>query len=91
MFSVTDDCGAPVDLDLYCQLFWKCLCVPGFLASFLFNSWISIVVLFLCRDADATRIDIYTGKSLMLLPGMSAIKPVVNLDLGCKCMLSLIE
>lgn len=65
--------------------------MPGFLASFLFNVWISIVVLFLCRDADATRIDIYTGKSFMLLLCMSAIKSVVNLDLGCKCMLSLIE
>lgn len=91
MFSVNDDCGASVDFDLCGQLFWKWLYVPGFLASFLFNIWITTVFLFLCRDADATRIDIYTGKSLLLLPCMSAIKSVVSLGLGCKCVLSLTE
>lgn len=49
------------------------------------------MVLLLCRDADATRIDIYTGKSLLLLPCMSAVKSVVNLDLGCECVLYLVE
>lgn len=49
------------------------------------------VFLLLCRDADATRIDIYTGKSLLLLPCMSPVQLGVNLDLGCKCVLYLVE
>lgn len=50
--------------------YWKCLA----LASFPVGIWILTGFLLLHRDADATRIDIYTGKSLLLLPCVLSVK-----------------
>lgn len=59
------------------------------LASFPVDTWILTGFLLLHRDADATRIDIYTGKLLLLLPCMLSVKSevktlVLATDVRCK-------